>query len=79
MKDGSPKETETTNFNTFTRKVRTLSSTSKQITGDIAGKVQEKKKAVIEGTRQSVRKITRRFTTAGLEAASKQVCQRTCF
>lgn len=61
-----------TNFNTFTRRVRTLSTTSKQLTEEIAGRVQEKKKAVIEGTRQSVRKIRRRFTTAGLENVSKQ-------
>lgn len=62
----SPKESES-NMSTFSRRVRTLSSTSKQLTEEFAGKVQEKKKAVIEGTRQSVRRITRRFTTAGTE------------
>lgn len=55
------------NFNTFTRRVKTFSSTSKQLTEEFAGKVQEKKKAVIEGTRQSVRKIARRFTTSETE------------
>lgn len=46
--------------NTFSRRVK---SASKQIAGDIGDLVHERKKAVIEGTRQSVRKITRRFTT----------------
>ncbi|XP_065160617.1 arf-GAP with Rho-GAP domain, ANK repeat and PH domain-containing protein 2 isoform X2 [Atheta coriaria] len=41
--------------NTFRRKVQTISN-------DIGGRVNEGKKAVIESTRQSVRKITRRFT-----------------
>lgn len=65
-KDPTSKECES-NFNSFSRRVRTFSNTSKQITEELAGKVHEKKKAVIEGTRQSVRKITRRFTTAGTE------------
>lgn len=49
------------NTNTFTRKVKTISTASKQIAEDIGGKVQEGKKIVIEGTRQSVRRLTRRF------------------
>lgn len=49
--------------NTFSRRMRTISSTSKQISEEISGKVQETKKAVIESTRQSVRKITRRFSS----------------
>lgn len=56
----SPKEMEI-NSNTFTRRVKTISSASKQIAGDIGDRVQEGKKAVIEGTRQSVRRLTRRF------------------
>lgn len=50
--------------NTFSRRVK---SASKQIAGDIGDLVQERKKAVIEGTRQSVRKITKRFTTLSQE------------
>lgn len=50
--------------NTFSRRVKTA---SKQIAGDIGDLVHERKKAVIEGTRQSVRKITRRFTTLSQE------------
>lgn len=49
------------NSNTFTRRVKTISTASKQIAEDIGGKVQEGKKIVIEGTRQSVRRLTRRF------------------
>lgn len=49
------------NFNTFTRRVRSLSSTSKQLAEDLGGIVQEGKKAMIESTRQSVRKITKRL------------------
>ncbi|XP_022910066.1 arf-GAP with Rho-GAP domain, ANK repeat and PH domain-containing protein 2 [Onthophagus taurus] len=49
------------NSNTFTRRVRTLSNASKQIAEDIGGKVLEGKKAVIESTRTSVRRITKRF------------------
>lgn len=47
--------------NTLTKRV---SSASKQLAGDISQLVQDKKKAVFEGTRQSVRKITRRFSSA---------------
>ncbi|KAF5288224.1 hypothetical protein FQA39_LY03992 [Lamprigera yunnana] len=61
------------NLNSFSRRVRTFSNTSKQITEEFAGKVQEKKRAVIEGTRLSVRKITRRFTTANDVAAPAEV------
>ncbi|KAK4876934.1 hypothetical protein RN001_009440 [Aquatica leii] len=63
------------NFNTFSRRVRTLSNTSKQITEEIAGMVQEKKKAVLEGTRESVRKIKRRFTTAYSQTAPPEVVE----
>lgn len=49
------------NSNTFTKKVKTFGSASKQIAGDIGGKVQEGKKAVIESTRSSVRRLTKRF------------------
>lgn len=61
------KEMESTNTNTFTRKVKTISTASKQIAEDIGGKVQEGKKAVIEGTRQSVRRLTRRFYSQHVE------------
>lgn len=50
--------------NTFSRRVKTA---SKQIAGDIGDLVHERKKAVIEGTRQSVRRITKRFTTLSQE------------
>lgn len=50
--------------NTFSRRVKTA---SKQIAGDIGDLVHERKKAVIEGTRQSVRRITRRFATLSQE------------
>ncbi|KAF5280530.1 hypothetical protein FQR65_LT00281 [Abscondita terminalis] len=69
---------ETWDFNTFSRRVRTLSNTSKQITEEIAGRVQEKKKQVIEGTRQSVRKITRRFTTANEQIPPPEVVEDDC-
>lgn len=49
---------------TFSRRVK---SASKQIAGDIGDLVHERKRAVIEGTRQSVRKITRRFSSAHQE------------
>ncbi|KAJ8957081.1 hypothetical protein NQ318_007294 [Aromia moschata] len=55
------------NCNTFTRTVSSISSASKQIAGDIGQLVQDRKKAVIEGTRQSVRRITRRFSSASQE------------
>lgn len=57
------------NTNTFTRKVKTISSASKQIAEDIGGRVQEGKKAVIETTRQSVRRLTRRFHSQQIEDA----------
>lgn len=50
--------------NTFSRRMRNLGNTSRQITDEITEKVQETKKAVIESTRQSVRKITRRFSSS---------------
>lgn len=50
--------------NTFSRRVKTA---SKQFAGDIGDLVHERKKAVIEGTRQSVRRITKRFTTLSQE------------
>jgi hypothetical protein len=59
VKPDSPDE----QSNTFSRRVRSLSNASKQIAGDIGGLVQDKKKAVIEGTRQSVRRITKRFNS----------------
>ncbi|XP_056637370.1 arf-GAP with Rho-GAP domain, ANK repeat and PH domain-containing protein 2 [Diorhabda sublineata] len=52
---------ETTHTNTLTRKV---SSVSKQLADDISQLVQDRKRAVIEGTRQSVRRITRRFSSS---------------
>ncbi|XP_030762777.1 arf-GAP with Rho-GAP domain, ANK repeat and PH domain-containing protein 1 [Sitophilus oryzae] len=48
-------------FNTFSRRV---TNASKQIAGDIGQLVQGRKKAVIEGTRQSVRRLTRKFSSA---------------
>ncbi|XP_018563544.1 arf-GAP with Rho-GAP domain, ANK repeat and PH domain-containing protein 1 [Anoplophora glabripennis] len=54
-------------FNSFSRRVSSLSNASKQIAGDIGQLVQDRKKAVIEGTRQSVRKITRRFSSSSQE------------
>ncbi|KAJ8981459.1 hypothetical protein NQ317_000135 [Molorchus minor] len=58
---------ESTNTNTFSKRVSTA---SRQIAEDIGHLVQDKKKAVIEGTRQSVRKITRRFSSASQERTS---------
>lgn len=49
------------NGNTFTKRVKTFGNASKQIAEDIGGRVQEGKKAVLESTRISVRRITRRF------------------
>lgn len=54
-------------FNSFSRRVSSLSTASKQIAGDIGQLVQDRKKAVIEGTRQSVRRITRRFSSSSQE------------
>lgn len=47
--------------NTLSKRV---SSASKQLAGDISQLMHDRKKAVIEGTRQSVRRITRRFSSA---------------
>ncbi|KAH1008777.1 uncharacterized protein LOC109539383 isoform X1 [Dendroctonus ponderosae] len=47
-------------FNTFSKRV---SSASKQIAGDLGQMVHDRKKAVIEGTRQSMRRLTRRFSS----------------
>ncbi|XP_023014900.2 rhoGAP_ARAP and RA_ARAPs domain-containing protein RhoGAP15B [Leptinotarsa decemlineata] len=52
------------NTNTLTKRV---SSASKQLAEDISQLVHGRKKAVIEGTRQSVRRITRRFSSASQE------------
>ncbi|EFA00372.1 arf-GAP with Rho-GAP domain, ANK repeat and PH domain-containing protein 1 [Tribolium castaneum] len=49
--------------NTFSRRVRSLSNASRQIAEDIGELVQDKKKAMIAGTRQSVRRITKRFNS----------------
>lgn len=59
-------------FNTFSRKVSSISNVSKQIAGDIGQLVQDRKKAVIEGTRQSVRKITRRFSSSSQEPQNSE-------
>ncbi|KAL1517999.1 hypothetical protein ABEB36_001689 [Hypothenemus hampei] len=48
-------------FNTFSKRV---SNASKQIAGDLGQLVQVRKKAVIEGTRQSMRRITRKFSSS---------------
>ncbi|XP_018335487.1 arf-GAP with Rho-GAP domain, ANK repeat and PH domain-containing protein 1 [Agrilus planipennis] len=58
---------EPTPTSTFSRRVRKFSNTSKQIKDELTEKVNEKKKMVIEGTRQSMKRITRRFTTSGCE------------
>lgn len=58
--------------NTFSRRVKTA---SKQIAGDIGDLVHERKKAVIEGTRQSVRRITRRFATLSQEISADE-CEK---
>lgn len=47
--------------NTLSKRV---SSASKQLAGDISQLMHDRKKAVIEGTRQSVRRIARRFSSA---------------
>lgn len=59
--------------NTFSRRVRTISNASKQIAGDIGDMVHERKRAVIQGTRQSVRRITKRFTSNPQEQVSNEV------
>lgn len=59
-------------FNTFSRKVSSISNVSKQIAGDIGQLVQDRKKAVIQGTRQSVRKITRRFSSSSQEPQNSE-------
>ncbi|KAG5896364.1 hypothetical protein JTB14_005842 [Gonioctena quinquepunctata] len=63
-----PKEVEE-NTNTLTKRV---SSASKQIAGDISQLVHDRKRAVIEGTRQSVRRITRRFSSASQEQNNQE-------
>ncbi|XP_072397147.1 arf-GAP with Rho-GAP domain, ANK repeat and PH domain-containing protein 2 [Diabrotica undecimpunctata] len=64
---------ETTNTNTLTKRV---SSASKQLADDISQLVQERKRAVIEGTRQSVRRIARRFSSSSQsESASEEIQQ----
>lgn len=67
IKKESPKQQMEINTNPFTRKVKTISSAGKQIAEDIGGRVQEGKKAVIESTRQSVRRLTKRFHTQQIE------------
>ena len=57
----------TCNNKTFTRRVRTLSTASKQIAEDIGEKMQEGKKAVLETTRQSVRRITKKFSSVPID------------
>lgn len=67
VKKESPKQQMEINTNPFTRKVKTISSAGKQIAEDIGGRVQEGKKAVIESTRQSVRRLTKRFQSQQIE------------
>lgn len=67
--------TDKTDTNTFSRRVRSLSNTSKQIAEDLGGIVQEGKKVVIESTRQSVRKITKRFASTYIET-NDQECEK---
>lgn len=50
--------------NTLTKRV---SSASKQLAGDLSQMVLDRKKAVIQGTRQSVRRIARRFSSSSQE------------
>lgn len=54
----------TEEHNTLTKRV---SSASKQLAGDLSQLVHDRKKAVIQGTRQSVRRIARRFSSASEE------------
>lgn len=63
----------TCHTNTFSRRVRTISNASKQIAGDIGDMVHERKRAMIQGTRQSVRRITKRFTSNPQEKVSNEV------
>lgn len=58
-----PKPETEEHTNTFSRRVRSLSNASRQIAEDLGELVQDKKKAVIAGTRQSVRRITKRFNS----------------
>lgn len=67
-KNESPPKLSEENTNTFSRRVRSLSNASKQIAEDIGELMQDKKKAVIAGTRQSVRRITKRFNSFHQEA-----------
>ncbi|CAH1958962.1 unnamed protein product [Acanthoscelides obtectus] len=57
-------ESSNTNTNTLTKRVSTA---SKQLAEDIGNLVSDRKRAVIEGTRQSVRKLTRKFSSASRE------------
>lgn len=63
---------ETTHTNTLTRRV---SSVSKQLADDISQLVQDRKRAVIEGTRQSVRRITRRFSSSSQSEIAEEIDQ----
>lgn len=53
--------------NTLSKKVSSISSASKQFAEDLGQLVHDRKKAVIEGTRQSVRRLTRRFSSSSEE------------
>lgn len=58
--------------NTLTKRV---SSASRQLAGDLSQLVLDRKKAVIEGTRQSVRRIARRFSS-GSQEQNSNVCEQ---
>ncbi|CAG9856103.1 unnamed protein product [Phyllotreta striolata] len=55
--------------NTLTKRV---SSVSKKVADDIHQLVQDRKRAVIEGTRQSVRRITRRFSSTSQDQTAPE-------
>ncbi|CAG9770406.1 unnamed protein product [Ceutorhynchus assimilis] len=57
-------------FDTFSRRVN---KASRQIAGDLGQLVQDRKKAVIEGTRQSMRRLTRRFSSASQEQRKQHI------
>ncbi|XP_066157083.1 arf-GAP with Rho-GAP domain, ANK repeat and PH domain-containing protein 1 isoform X1 [Euwallacea fornicatus] len=59
--------------NTFSRRV---TNASKQIAGDLGQLVQHRKKAVIEGTRQSMRRITRKFSLVSQDVTRKPVKEK---
>lgn len=48
-------------FNTFSRR---MTNASKQIAGDLGHLVQDRKNAVLKGTRESMKRLTRRFSSA---------------